>query len=171
MTESFAPIPVQDPLVEKRNPKLPAGKLDPNEGQCTDPWRKWLQSLSTRANDSVEAVHSVSVSGQSSAISDAVLYNIPYTGLYRVIGYARVTEPSNATSTMGPFTLSWVDDGVSLTDVSAGTTITTNSITSQTSIWCPFHADGGTQILYSVGYDSTGSVTMQFKFYMVLEAL
>jgi hypothetical protein len=161
-----APMPVHDPIAELRNPNVPEGKKDPRENQCTDVWRKWLQSIVGEVQDSSRVTNSLVIENQTASIVSGLLSVVINSGLYRASVYSRVTIPASVSSSLG-VVIRWSDSGVACSYApSAVTGNATNTVLQYT--WVG-PVDASTQITYDVNYASAGTEAMQYTLRLVLE--
>jgi hypothetical protein len=102
---------------------------------------------------------------QTSAVSGTLLA-VSGTGLYTISYYGKVTTAASTSSTIGPLNFTSTDpDGNSV--VSYGESSSQNSVTTAfISDSVTVYAASGTNILYNMGYASSGSTAMQYNLHI-----
>lgn len=164
------PMPLNDPLVNKRKKGLRPEEIDENEGKMAEVWIPYMQSQSSITATAVRQTTSpVVLTAQSASIG---VTSIPAAslagGLYRVTYWARVTTAAGTSSSLS-VTLSWTDSGVAcskaFTAVTGNTTATTDSNSYLVNI------DGASPISYSTTYASVGAPAMIYALSLTLEGM
>lgn len=163
-----SPIPSDAPLVgSTRDPKTGQERLSKF---MSDDFNNWLLELTTRMNNSPEALGSgVALEGQNASIGATPAYTTQSAGYYRVSVYARVMTAAVTSSSL-TVTIDWTDGGIAVTKSAAA--ITGNTTASEID---PFvfliRADQATAINYSTTYASNGAGEMQYRLTVVVESV
>lgn len=164
------PMPLNDPLVNKRKAGLRPGELDENEGKMAEVWIPYMQSQNTITATAIrQSTDPVSLTAQTASIG---VTSIPTSslasGLYRATYYVRVTTASGATSSIA-VSFHWTDGGVSCSLTS--TALTGNTTSTVGSGSALVNIDASTPISYSTTYASTGAPVMAYAVYLTLEEM
>lgn len=164
------PMPLNDPLVNKRKPGLRQGEIDENEGKMTEVWIPYMQSQNTITSTAIRQNTSpVSLTGQSASIA---VTSIPTSslasGLYRATYYVRVTTAAAVSSSIA-VSFHWTDSSVSCSVTSTALTGNTTSTVGTGSAL--INIDAATPVSYSTSYASVGAPAMQYALYLTLEEM
>ena len=164
-----APIPFRDRITMLRNPRLPAGQPDPQEGMLSQVWMDYISDLVNVAWAATSIVGGVRLSAQNASIAaTAIPALVLVDESYRVSYYARVTTVAGVTSSL-TLAFTWTDGGVVQTETIAA--LTTNLTTSNTKGTFPITCDSGTTVTYATTYASNAASVMQYSLSVILEEM
>lgn len=166
---NIVPIPSNDPIAQPRNPKVPQGQKDPQEGLCTDAWQRWLLGQAQTNEASQVRAQAIVLTAQSASIGATSL--VPggsSTGLYEISYYARITQAASVSSSL-TVTTGWTDHGLALT--LSGAPMTGNTTATLQTFSRLFFCDGNTPITYSTTYGSVGGTPMEYELCVVLQSV
>lgn len=164
------PMPLNDPLVNRRRRGLKPEDIDENEGKMTDVWIPYMQSQNTIAATAIrQNTAPVSLTAQTASIG---VTSIPTTslasGLYRVGFYYRITTAAGTSSSI-LVTFHWTDGGISCSLASAANTA--NTVSTVDTAFALLSIDASTPISYSTTYASVGAPAMAYSLSLTLEEM
>lgn len=164
------PMPLNDPLVNKRKKGLGPGELDPNEGKMAEVWIPYMQSQSSITATAIRQNTSpVSLTAQTASIAlTAIPTSSLASGLYRATYCVRVTTAAGTSSSIS-VSFHWTDGGVSCS--LASTALTGNLTSTVGSGSALINIDAATPISYSSTYASVGAPVMAYALSITLEEM
>lgn len=166
---NLSPIPSDAPIVGVvRDPSTGRDRLSK---YMSDDFNNWLLEVTTRINNSPEAVPggSVSLADQNASIASTPAYVTQASGMFRANVYARVVTAGSVSSSLA-VDIEWTDDSVNCSDAFAAVTgNTTDTVLQGTVI---LRSDQAAAINYVVTYaDGGGATAMAYDLEIVVEAL
>lgn len=172
MAQVQPPMPAQDPIARRRDWKTypKPTERDPNEGNITDPWVKWLQFSQDTLQATPRIFTNVTETAQSASISTTPFPNAQISGgLYRLSYTAQITQVATTSSSLTISFLWTSQDGTSQIVTSAA--MTGNLLTTVQSGTLVVNSDVNAPISYSTTYGSVGAQAMQYTVSFVMENL
>lgn len=164
------PMPLNDPLVNKRKKGLGPGELDPNEGKMAEVWIPYMQSQNTISSTAIrQNTDPVSLTAQTASIAlTAIPTSSLASGLYRATYTCRITTAAAVSSSL-IVTFTWTSGGISCSlSSSALTGNTTSTVGTGTAL---INIDAATPVSYSTTYASVGAPAMIYELYLTLEEM
>lgn len=165
MAQSIPPIPTTSAIVQLDDKGKPLAGFP-----LGSDFYLWLFALANLVQSSGKLVGTaLALTGQKAAIGTTPLVLPALTaGFYRVSFYARVTTPAGVTSTLGGFTLTWTDGGVSIpATLAAGDAGNLNTTFIQGSALV--RIDAASAIDYAMGYASNPASAMVYSLGVTVE--
>lgn len=164
------PMPLNDPLVNKRKKGLRPEEIDENEGKMAEVWIPYMQSQNTITATAIrQNTDPVSLTGQTASIAVTAIPTASLaSGLYRATYYVRVTTAAGTSSSID-VSFHWTDGGVSCSVTSAALTGNTTSTLGTGSAL--INIDAATPVSYSTTYASVGAPVMAFSLFLTLEEM
>ncbi len=164
------PMPLNDPLVNKRKAGLRPSEIDDNEGKMAEVWIPYMQSQNTITATAIrQSTSPTSLTAQTASIGvTAIPTSSLASGLYRVTYYVRVTTAAAVSSSI-IVSFHWTDGGVSCSVASTALTGNTTSTVGTGSAL--INIDASTPISYSTTYASVGAPAMAYALYLTLEEM
>lgn len=134
-------------------------------------------NISTVNNGIPAQYATISLTGQTAAITAVTIYLVPTggTGMYRVSYVASITTAASTSSTLGGstgFQIKYTDaiDSVVKTSTMVVNTTQNTTATSISGVYCAY-CKQSTNLQYLIGYTSTGSTAMVYNLNATVESL
>lgn len=162
------PIPLQDAVVNVRNPKLPEGQKDRLEGTATLAWIQYWQAQSdTFSQAPFKVTTPISLTDEAATIGATAIPTASLApGLYRVSYAARISTAATTSSSL-TVSLSWTASSV--TQSISGAAMTGNTTATFQSGSVLIKVDANTPVTYATTYASVGATAMTYDLSIVLE--
>lgn len=155
MSFTSAPPPTKDPIADAAR-------------KITAPWLEYLTSLTQTLDRSPSRAETVTRTGLTASIGTTPIPSAALSsGLYRISVYGRITRAATTSSSL-TVTISWTEDGISLSESYSAVTgnTTTTVLTGPPKL---LKIDANSPVSYSTTYASVGGTTMIYELSIVLE--